>query len=765
MSQTPDAQPTGPLTLVELHEKGVSEIKGVGVREEQALEKIGIETVADLLMHYPRRYDDRTQGERIANAVVGQKATFIGDVSNVKSRVIKGGRRMVEATLSDETGSLRLTFFNQSWIERRLKQAPFISVYGTVTAYRNQLQLTNPALEAATLEIPDGSTLPLEGGAEAAPAPPVPASGEAPADPPAPEARSALDARTGVIMPIYPASEALTTYQLQGWIASALRRCGLADDEGRGIADPVPFDTLAELRLINRQEAFKLIHAPSDYAAAKLARDRLAFDELLRMQLILRRDRLRHEAEAVGIAHDTGTDLLAAFHDTLPFKLTRAQQRTIAEIDRDLASPVGMHRLLQGDVGSGKTVVALHALVTAVANEHQGALIAPIEVLAEQHYLSLRRLLSDLTVDDSRRLGGSRPVNLRLLTGGLGAAEANDVKAGLRDGTVDIVIGTHALLQEGVEFASLSVVVVDEQHRFGVEQRSIMREQGRNDGRSPDLLVMTATPIPRTAALTVYGDLDVSVLDELPPGRTPVATSIEVGPKGLGFVWKTIRDEVAAGHQAFVVCPLIEDSEVLSAASAETTFNELSRGPLSRLRLGLLHGRLRSAQKESVMDAFRTGATDVLVATTVVEVGVDVPNATVMAVLNADRFGMAPLHQLRGRVGRSSFPSVCLLAVDGEMSESAKRRLDALAETTDGFKLAEIDLAVRGEGTLFAQHQSGRSDLKLASVLKDAKLIERARELAKQLIPDVGALSAHPLLAQEVDWFARIRDAEYLQRS
>lgn len=757
---------TSQLTLVELHDIAASEIRGVGAREERALARIGIETVADLLMHYPRRYDDRTQGERIANAVVGQKATFVGDVSNVKSRIIKGGRRMVEATLSDETGSLRLTFFNQSWIERRLKQVPFISVYGTVSAYRNQLQLTNPALEAVTLDIPEPPTLPLAD--EATTDVPTALENPAPAAPDAPtataDAPTALDARTGVLVPIYPASEALTTYQLQGWIASALRRCGVVG-EGRGIADPVGFDTLSELGLISRQEAFKLIHAPSDYAATRLARDRLAFDELLRMQLILRRDRLQHEAEAVGITHDTNTELLAAFHRTLPFQLTDAQRRTITEIDRDLASPVGMHRLLQGDVGSGKTVVALHALVTAVANGHQGALIAPIEVLAEQHYLSLRRLLGELTVDDPTRIGGKRPINLRLLTGGLATAEANAVRAGLRDGAVDIVIGTHALLSEGVEFSSLSVVVVDEQHRFGVEQRSTMREQGRSDGRSPDLLVMTATPIPRTAALTVYGDLDVSVLDELPPGRTPVATSIEVGPKGLSHVWKTIRDEVAAGHQAFVVCPLIEDSEVLSAASAETTFNELSRGPLAGLRLGLLHGRLKSAQKEAVMDAFRTHRTDVLVATTVVEVGVDVPNATVMAVLNADRFGMAPLHQLRGRVGRSSFPSVCLLAVDGDLSESAKRRLDALAETTDGFKLAEIDLTVRGEGTLFAQHQSGRSDLKLASVLRDRKLIERARELAKQLIPTPGALARHALLAQEVDWFAQVRDADYLQRS
>ena len=385
--------------------------------------------------------------------------------------------------------------------------------------------------------------------------------------------------------------------------------------------------------------------------------------------------------------------------------------------------------------------------------------MAPTEVLAEQHYLNLLRLAQNLEVPDPSTLDGKRPVSVKLLTNAVSGEDRRRLLRGMADGSVDLVVGTQALIQDGVDFGSLSVVVVDEQHRFGVEQRSALREQGRTDGRWPHLLVMTATP------MTVYGDLDVSVLDELPPGRSPIATSWI--SQSLEEVWLHLNSEVANGRQAYVVCPLIEDSEKLVASSAEKTQLELKNGPLSGVNVGLLHGRLSSDEKQSIMDDFRNGAIDVLVATTVIEVGVDVPNATTMVILSADRFGIAQLHQLRGRVGRGINESKCFLVTEGEISDDAKARLAALEESTDGFVLAERDLELRGEGTIFEQKQSGRNDLKLASLARDRIWVERAREIAAQLVDEKGRLGRYPLLDGEVQWFIDRRDdeAENLLRS
>jgi len=422
-----------------------------------------------------------------------------------------------------------------------------------------------------------------------------------------------------------------------------------------------------------------------------------------------------------------------------------------------------MHRLLQGDVGAGKTVVAVASMLTGVQGGHQAALMAPTEVLAEQHAVGVRALLEGVSVPDPGNLFGDRPLRVELLTNRVTGAGRKDVLAGLADGAVDIVIGTHALIQEAVDFADLGVVVVDEQHRFGVEQRAALRAKSAS-GAVPDMLVMTATPIPRTAAMTVYGDLDVSVLDELPPGRTPIATMWANGPLEETGVWAEVRQQVADGRQAYVVCPLIGESEKLEVASAEETFERLANDELEGLRLGLLHGRLTPGEKEATMDAFRAGDLDVLVATTVIEVGVDVPNATVMVILDADRFGIAQLHQLRGRVGRGEHASTCWL-VTQQQDDGVNARVEALVATTDGFELAEVDLDLRGEGTLMSTSQKGRSDLKLASLRRDRELVELARSAAFEIVDADPTLSQHPDLGDELALVVSETDEEFLTKS
>ena len=479
------------------------------------------------------------------------------------------------------------------------------------------------------------------------------------------------------------------------------------------------------------------------------------------MQIALVRRKRQLEIEGRGVAHTTHGSMLDRFLAVLPFPLTAAQQGAIEEIRIDLDKPFPMHRLLQGDVGSGKTLVAVAALLTAVQGGHQGALMAPTEVLAEQHTVGVRRLLDGMTIGTDANLFGERPLRVELLTNRVTGGERASILGGLADGTVDVLIGTHALIQEAVEFHSLGVAVIDEQHRFGVEQRAALREKA--GGTVPDVLVMTATPIPRTAAMTVYGDLDVSVLDEMPPGRTPIDTRWANGQDAEPAVWEDVRDQVAAGRQAYVVCPLIEESEKLQVASAEETYSRLSQGELRGLRLGLLHGRLGAAEKEGVMEAFRRGDLDVLVATTVIEVGVDVPNATVMVVIDADRFGIAQLHQLRGRVGRGQHASRCWLVTTEQLEGNA--RLEALVSSTDGFELAEVDLELRGEGTLMDTAQKGRSDLRLASLRRDRDLVRLAREAAFEIVADDPTMSAHPILRDEVDLLVADDQAEFLTRS
>ena len=704
-----------PITFRDLAAIDVGQLKGIGDKKRASLAVFDIDTVLDLVTTYPRRWVDRTNEARIADLEMGEEALVLVTVRSVSKRTTRNRRSMVTANVGDGSGRMEVVFFNQPWRERQLKEGLQIALFGKADTYRGGLQMSNPIVDL-------------------------------------------IGDRTGKIVPIYPQSEKaqLNTWELAGWIEEALRRC-----RDRGIADPVPSQVIERLKMMGRSEALWTIHGPESIREKEIARRRLAFDELLRVQLVLVLRKRELERTSKGLSHTLDGELVRRFHEALPYPLTGAQTRVIGEIADDLGSADPMHRLLQGDVGSGKTVVAVSTLLAAVQGGHQGALMAPTEVLAEQHTTGVKALLGDLKVPDPGNLFGDRPLRVELLTNRVTGSDRRDVLAGLADGSVDIAIGTHALIQEGVDFASLGAVVVDEQHRFGVEQRAALRD--KSTGHVPDLLVMTATPIPRTAAMTVYGDLDVSVLDEMPPGRTPILTKWANGPLLEVEVWADVRHEVDEGRQAFVVCPLIEESEKLEVASAEETYERLLHGELSGLEIGLLHGRLTSAEKQMTMDMFRAGQFDVLVATTVIEVGVDVPNATLMVVLDADRFGIAQLHQLRGRVGRGQHASTCWLVT--QEHDQGNPRVEALVASTDGFELAEVDLDLRGEGTLMSTSQKGRSDLKLASLRRDRELVALAREAAFEIVDADPELADHPVLQDELDLLFTEEDEGFLTKS
>ena len=705
-------------SLPHLAEIGVERLKGVGSKNQDALASMGIENVLDLLTHYPRRYLDRTSQAAIADLVDGQEAMVLATVRKTAGRRTRQGRSLVEVDLFDGSSYLRATFFNQPWRVKQLPEGTQTVMFGKVDRFRGRRQMTNPVVDL-------------------------------------------VGDRTGRIIPVYPQSEkaGLMTWQIAGWVAESLRRAQRFDD-------PLPQDWRDRLDLVGRDWAMHQIHEPESIAAGRKARQRLAFDELLRLQVILVMRKRAVEEDAVGIRHRADGPLVGRFRAGLPFTLTAAQSAAVAEIAADMAGSHPMHRLLQGDVGSGKTVVAVAALLTAVEGGHQGALMAPTEVLAEQHFAAVGSMLSNLTVPSEQTLLSDRPLRVALLTNRTAAAERTRLHAALVDGTVDILVGTHALLTEKVAFRSLGCVVIDEQHRFGVEQRATLREKGPGLV-VPDVLVMTATPIPRTAAMTVYGDLDTTILAEMPPGRIPITTKWARGPLEEASVWNRVRDEVQAGRQAYVVCPLVEESERVQARSASEERDRLANAELSGLRLGLLHGQMPAKEKESTMDSFRAGETDVLVATTVIEVGVDVSNATVMVVEDAHRFGIAQLHQLRGRVGRGEHRSWCYLlgGGEGETDTDAGQRLEALERSTDGFELAEVDLELRGEGTILGTRQKGATDLKLASLRRDKDLVATAREVAFDLVDRHPGLVGLPDLAEEIRYLVDEDDRDFLFKS
>lgn len=680
---------------------------------------MGIHSVEDLLTTYPRKYVDRSRIVSIADAEIGETVTIEGAV--LKSALLRPKPRMsiLQVDFEDSSGVMRCTWFNQPFRARDFVEGRRFAISGKVDSHRGHRQLSSPSYERLSerLSDADGRALPSD------------------------ETVGTASLEIGRVVPVYPASAEINTALMRRLMSEAVNRAG-------EFADPLGDDERAALGVVGRTDAIRNIHFPGAMSAIEPARRRLVVDEVLRLQTALAMRKQRYESDAPGISHPGDSALAARLIESLPYRLTDAQVRVIGEIDADMASGLPMHRMLQGEVGSGKTVVAAAALCGAVAGGHQGALMAPTEVLADQHYLGIRGLLESIGV------------RVALLTGSVTGAERKRVLAEAMSGQIDVVVGTHALVHEGLAFRALGLAVVDEQHRFGVHQRVALRERGHQD-ETPDMLIMTATPIPRTLAITLYGDLDISILDEMPPGRLPVETRI-IRSGEREQVYAAIQSEVASGRRAFIVCPLVEESPKLAATAAQEEFERLRTGPLSELSVGLLHGRMRAAEKERAMEALRSGEIDVLVATTVIEVGVDVPEASLIAVESAERFGISQLHQLRGRVGRGDVQSYCFLISDATEDDAAKR-LEAVVLHSDGFVLAEEDLRLRGEGSLFGSRQAGRSDLLLTRLLDDLPLIVEVRKFAQKVVAAEPQLASHPLLRAEadatysgdIDWLSR----------
>jgi ATP-dependent DNA helicase RecG len=728
--------------LAQLDEIPVDRLASVGPKRAEALEVLGIRTVLDLLFTFPRRYLDRSRQADLSDLAVGDEAVVLAEVRAVRSRRTQKGRALVEVDVTDQSSEMTVTFFNQPWRAKQLSAGVQALFFGKLEVYRGTPRMVNPVVDVI---------VGMDGDERAA-------------------------TKTMRVIPVYPASQkaGLTSWELSRACAEALRRAGEFADPMASLAD--------RLGLEGRTEAMQGIHQPTSMGDTVTARSRLVFDELLRLQLSLVARKAALAKDARGIAHPAnpadaltvrgalladGASLVARFLSSLAYELTGAQRRAIAELLADLSNELPMHRLLQGDVGAGKTVVALAALLAAVDGGRQGALMVPTEVLAEQHAYAVRQLLEGLELVDPSRLGATRPISVVLLTSRVKGADRRRAVEGLARGSVDLVVGTHALLTDDVRFRSLGVVVIDEQHRFGVEQRAALREKGTvegEEGADPDVLVMTATPIPRTAAMVLFGDLDMTVLDELPEGRVAVETRWARGELGAEEAVGRVRAEVALGHRAFVVCPLVEGSDRVEAASAVAEYERLREGPLHDLRLGLLHGQLKGSEKESAMDRFRSGAIDVLVATTVIEVGVDVPDATVMVIEDAFRFGIAQLHQLRGRVGRSTLASWCYLLGEPTTADGIAR-LEAVAHSNDGFALAEADLELRGEGTILGARQQGRSDLRLAKLSRDRDVLGVARELAEEVLDGDPELVGHDELREELSVFLDDDEAAWLFKS
>ena len=694
-----------------------------------ALAKLGIESVQDLLQHYPRLHVDRSTLRTIRDLGRLAAGGFAGEVQ-VHARVVnvdrpfrtRNGKLMVKGKIADETGAIAVTWFNQEWVARALGAGDWAFFYGKLGVYRGTLQMTAPRFELVR-------------------------TGREPFN-------------VGRIVPIYPASAELSSDALRRIMWETLQSA--AD-----VIDPLPPAMRSRLGLMPRADALKAIHFPENKDDVLQARRRIVFDEVFTLQLglVFRKRLLERTVRGVVHPEPLPGSLPEAFVAALPFDLTSAQRRACAEVAGDMTKPYPMHRLLEGEVGSGKTVVALYACLTAIDGGSQAAFMAPTEVLAEQHYLTVTELLDRaFGKEEARDLFATvsrRPV-VRLLTGSTGATAREEILAEISSGRIDLVVGTHALIQSVVEFTRLGMAVVDEQHRFGVHQRRSLREKGTSG--EPDVLVMTATPIPRTLAVTVYGDLDVSILDELPRGRKPIQTTLAAGEEARAAAYDLIRREVALGRQAFVVYALRDESDKTELRSAKAEAKRLAADVFPDLAVDLVHGDMKSADKEAVMSSFRDGSTDVLVATTVIEVGVDVPNATVMLVEDAERFGLAQLHQLRGRIGRDRFESYCILATDLDLARAdepsialARERLEAVVSTSDGFKLALVDLKQRGEGQLFGARQSGMPQLKMTRVLEHQDVIKQARDLAEEIItadPELRAYE-HMTLAREMrDRFA-----------
>ena len=717
----------------------------LGGRTAQPLaDAFGLVTVADLLRHYPRRYAQRGELTDLATLAEDQEVTVLAEVRSVTSRPMRGRRgTILEARVTDGTGDLILTFFNQAWRGKQLRPGRRGLFAGKVGTYRGQRQLAHPDFVLF---------------------------GEGDDD-----ADEQADEFLRDLVPVYPA-----TAKLRSWTIFRCARLALEHLAVEPADDPVPPDVAAAEGLVPLADALRMIHLPESQHEARRAQERLRFDEAWQVQLVLAQRRADLAGQPAVPRPPVSGGIVDGFAQRLPFELTAGQRDVVEELSADLAQAHPMNRLLQGEVGSGKTAVALHAMLQVVANGGQAALLAPTEVLAEQHLRSIRSLLGPLA--EGGLLGGdSQGTQVALLTGSQPAAARRANLLAAVTGEAGIVVGTHALLSDPVGFHDLGLVVVDEQHRFGVEQRAALATKAR-DGTRPHLLVMTATPIPRTVAMTVFGDLAVSTLRELPAGRQPIATHVVPALERPGYVtrmWERIVEEVGSGRQAYIVCPRIDPGDApaadgegdwSSASSVVELAAQLQQGPLQSVRVAALHGRMPADEKDDVMRRFAeptaSDGVDVLIATTVVEVGVDVPNATVMAIMDADRFGVSQLHQLRGRVGRGGHPGLCLLHTMAPPDTPARERLAAVAGTLDGFELSRLDLQQRREGDVLGSAQSGRrSSLHLLSALRDEEVIRAARRRAGDLLREDPGLTAHPGAAAALEQWRADERLDYAEKS
>lgn len=699
---TPTPQPKAPHRLSINLSAPVTVIPGVSKQKAAILARLGLNTLEDVLYYFPRRYDDYSRMKPINRLTYGEEVTVLGTIVAVQTRPIRGGKsQLTEAVLSDGTGTLRLSWFNQPWREKTLHQGDQVTVSGKLDMYLGRLVMNMPEVEELEKE----------------------------------------HLHTSGIIPVYSLTSSISQKQLRSIIHEAVRFCAPR------MEDYLPESIRLNLKLMDLGVALYQVHFPDSQDTLDQARWRLAFDEIFLLQLgVLRQKYTWKKVEARRF--DTPSLWLEEQINRLPFPLTGAQRRALEEIARDLQSGRPMDRLLQGDVGSGKTVVAALGMAMVIRHGAQAALMAPTSILAEQHYRNLSRLL---TAGDEQFPALLSPEEIRLLVGDTRESEKEEIRTLLAEGKVKLVIGTHSLIEDPITFHDLQMVVIDEQHRFGVAQRALLRAKGNN----PHLLVMTATPIPRSLALTIYGDLDLSVMDEMPPGRQPVETHV-LHPLERERAYQLIRSQVQAGYQAFIIYPMIEqngDNEKAEALAAVEEHQKLQREVFPNLRIGLLHGKMRPDEKDEVMARFRDGEFHILVSTSVVEVGVDIPNATVMLIEGANRFGLAQLHQFRGRVGRGNAKAYCLLIPDHE-DALENERLAAMAETSDGFVLAEYDLEQRGPGEFLGTRQAGYSELKMAK-LTDVKLIEKARQQAQIIFekdPDLTA-PEHTALTERLNRF------------
>ncbi|ENY8960969.1 ATP-dependent DNA helicase RecG [Clostridioides difficile] len=673
--------------------KDVQYVKGIGPKKADKLNKLGIFTLKDLLYYFPRQFEDRNNLKKIAQLEDGEKVTIKVVISSINTFSPKEGMTLTKIDVKDETGSAKLVFFNKSYIKNTFRPGDSILVFGKVKKKFNNLELTSCELEYLTNS----------------------------------------PKNTCRFMPVYQLTYGVTNKEIMSIIRTVL------EDKELIIQEYMPQRIIEKYRLCSIDFAVRNIHSPSSKESLKIALYRIVFEELLILQLglfVFKSGRNKED----GIKFETSKDLKKII-SALPFKLTKAQNRALDEIIQDMNLEKIMNRLVQGDVGSGKTVVALLALANCVLNGYQGALMAPTEILAGQHYISLTESLKDFGI------------NVGLLIGSLTKKQKDTVLEQIKNNEIDILIGTHALIEDKVEFNNIGLVITDEQHRFGVMQRSKLSLKGAN----PDILVMTATPIPRTLALILYGDLDISIIDELPPGRQPIETiAIEKSKRDRAYN-NLVRREVESGRQVYIVCPLVEESEAIEAKSAVELVEELRAEYFHDLRLGLLHGKMKSSEKDEVMRLFKNKEIDILVSTTVIEVGVNVPNATLMIIENAERFGLAQLHQLRGRVGRGSHKSYCVLIYDSK-TDVCRQRMAIMEETNDGFKISEKDLEIRGPGEFFGTRQHGLPELKVANLFKHIKILKLAQQEARYILGEDNNLQLKENMALKKEIIDKFKD-------